>query len=773
MDEKIEFVSLKQFASSEDFKKLLEASSLGDASASLKIANICAYNAGWQIDEDGVYLPDSQNKRPNDVSREWELEAIKYFEEAQKQGSRQAFESLHYYYLERNQINNAMLSFLRYVEKNDDQDSLFAELPWVCLTGRFTTLGERALSYYTKGLEIILGRHKKGNELDCIRIGFNSTLKALSLKDARTFLAVFFSEKEKWYKLSACIGRFYLENSLDEEGVKWLLVGNKHNISEADEILGDYYSGKFSPDKKNFNLATFYYQKANSLGNVSATISYIELLAKIDKNFYANAISSLLNELESNISKRPFYQSYFRDRISLASVCLDIGRTEDAFKIYKKGYKTGDYLSALNYACCLRDRVGTAQNVEEAINVFEELSEQNRFLPLSLSSTSKEAKFVDFEGRYYREFSRIYRTNDYSHFNTKKALQLLKKGAIHSDPDLECMYYYGDLLIFSGDKEEGVKWKAKALEQGYEPVINKQNTFQVKQIDINKIVEEKINQILLELHFSAKTLDSINDKVDSIGYKIDSFSDSVSLIKKNSSSLLLKLDEDSEAYEKKISAIQDQILDFVSREKVGNAEETTRNLEKSFGENWAKLTPESQNYLVSAETIFKALCAQDESKTLDYSSVCLMLCKAIEVELKRRFFTDFVTYLDGIYNKLYGCYHTQLTQEDRLSLKIDEKITLGDIPYILCCSKTKQAFGKYYQRNLEQILDFSNEAVFKENVNQAYLDGLSDQITKIRKDYRNPSCHTNPVSFITAKECFDYVLDSTKFLIEFLDKCKY
>ena len=88
MDEKIEFVSPKQFASSEDFKKLLEASSLGDASASLKIANICAYNAGWQIDEDGVYLPDSQNKHPNDVSREWELEAIKYFEEAQKQGSR-------------------------------------------------------------------------------------------------------------------------------------------------------------------------------------------------------------------------------------------------------------------------------------------------------------------------------------------------------------------------------------------------------------------------------------------------------------------------------------------------------------------------------------------------------------------------------------------------------------------------------------------------------------------------------------------------------------
>ena len=457
----------------------------------------------------------------------------------------------------------------------------------------------------------------------------------------------------------------------------------------------------------------------------------------------------------------------------MASTCLNVGRADDAFKIYKKGYKTGDYLSALNYACCLRDGVGTAQNVEEAINVFEEFGEQNRFLPLSLLSTSKEAKFVDFEGRYYREFSRIYRTDDYSHFNLKKALQLLQKGAAHSDSDPECMYYYGDLLTTSGNKDEGVKWKTKALELGYEPVINKQNTFQVKQIDINKIVEEKINQVLLELHFSAKTLNSINGKIDNIGYKIDSLSDSVSLIKKNSSSLLLKLDENGEAYEKKISAIQDQILDFVSREKIGNAEEATHNLEKLFGENWGKLTPESRNYLISAETIFRALCAQDKSKALDYSSVCLMLCKTVEVELKRRFYTDFIAYLDRAYNKVYGCYHTQLTQPDRSSLKPDEGITLGDIPYILCCPKSKQSFGKNYQRNQEQILVFSNDIVFKEKVDQAYLDGLSDQITKIRKDYRNPSCHTNPVSFVTAKDCFDYVLDSTKFLIAFLDKCRY
>ena len=52
------------------------------------------------------------------------------------------------------------------------------------------------------------------------------------------------------------------------------------------------------------------------------------------------------------------------------------------------------------------------------------------------------------------------------------------------------------------------------------------------------------------------------------------------------------------------------------------------------------------------------------------------------------------------------------------------------------------------------------------------LDQIADGVETIRKDYRNPSAHTNQLQKINAKECFDLVLDVEKLLktiIELLD----
>lgn len=44
---------------------------------------------------------------------------------------------------------------------------------------------------------------------------------------------------------------------------------------------------------------------------------------------------------------------------------------------------------------------------------------------------------------------------------------LLKTGAENSD--LDCMFYYGDLLIDNGETDKGIVWKEKVINADYEP----------------------------------------------------------------------------------------------------------------------------------------------------------------------------------------------------------------------------------------------------------------------------------------------------------------
>ena len=78
------------------------------------------------------------------------------------------------------------------------------------------------------------------------------------------------------------------------------------------------------------------------------------------------------------------------------------------------------------------------------------------------------------------------------------------------------------------------------------------------------------------------------------------------------------------------------------------------------------------------------------------------------------------------------------------ALSEDEKQTVTDEIMDFC--RTKLMVGKddaYIEDALEQI---------------------ADGIEMIRKDYRNPSAHTNQLQKVNARECFDLVLDVEKLL---------
>ncbi len=49
------------------------------------------------------------------------------------------------------------------------------------------------------------------------------------------------------------------------------------------------------------------------------------------------------------------------------------------------------------------------------------------------------------------------------------------------------------------------------------------------------------------------------------------------------------------------------------------------------------------------------------------------------------------------------------------------------------------------------------------------LSDFADEVESVRKDYRNSSAHTNALTKVIAKECFDLVLDVEKLLKRMLD----
>ena len=79
-----------------------------------------------------------------------------------------------------------------------------------------------------------------------------------------------------------------------------------------------------------------------------------------------------------------------------------------------------------------------------------------------------------------------------------------------------------------------------------------------------------------------------------------------------------------------------------------------------------------------------------------------------------------------------------------------------------------------------KIVEYARQGVLKTyaliHSDEEILDLLSDyaeDIERVRKDYRNPSAHTNALTKIRAKECFDLVLDVEKLLKKMLDSFDY
>ena len=195
----------------------------------------------------------------------------------------------------------------------------------------------------------------------------------------------------------------------------------------------------------------------------------------------------------------------------------------------------------------------------------------------------------------------------------------------------------------------------------------------------------------------------------------------------------------------------------------------TKKLIISLGESaWNKMDESSRTFLISSKVMYNNLILLDDA--MDYSGVCLLITKALEVELKKRFFGGFLEYLDKTYNRDYSVYHTVLLHQK--TPKRDEQITLGAMTYLLCLFERTKDTSAQRENNRHKLIEYSKACLFstlKDDEIDLLLTDYARKIESIKETFRNPAAHTGQIKRTTAEECFNLIVDVEKLLKRMLD----
>ena len=295
-------------------------------------------------------------------------------------------------------------------------------------------------------------------------------------------------------------------------------------------------------------------------------------------------------------------------------------------------------------------------------------------------------------------------------------------------------------------------------------------------------------QLLHLVAQQTKLLENILLKTNAIDVRTQNLETSVTEIQKNIATLCDKIVDYQSLIEKQIQFAQsdsevDRLMQAYADECTGKIvnsikashEEQSYELEKrkliaSIGQNaWSKLDDASKMFLISAKVMFNNLILLDDS--LDYSGVCLLVTKALEVEMNNRFCRQYLEYLHECHREDYSEYPTPLIGPKGTPLPLD-KFTMGSYAFILCRSKRREDTEMQMRINKKRLMEYTSKCIFKDMTIEDIENKLvffANKIEDIRLRFRNPAAHTNMIRRCDAEECFSIVLDVEKLLKKMLD----
>lgn len=282
-------------------------------------------------------------------------------------------------------------------------------------------------------------------------------------------------------------------------------------------------------------------------------------------------------------------------------------------------------------------------------------------------------------------------------------------------------------------------------------------------------------------------MDAIADKQTDLSNQIAELSAQLQPCRELASGILDSLpegDEDSPLAERLYaltSSISAKVLEKqYGSERLPEAGAIRGELKQLFDPIWDRLDPRTQRELFSAKMSYQLLAQKECGNDIDFSGVCTLASKAMEVECEKYFYKRFQQYIfEQTPEKRRDAQFVEalsLTPEAEKQSKQRGGFTLGSVQHILKPRNDREK-GEFepYKRYMAVLTSYARERLFSPGVGADLMDDQQirnvlwkyvDYVNTVKNQYRNPSVHKELVSQQSALSCLDYVVDVEKKLKE-------
>lgn len=565
------------------------------------------------------------------------------------------------------------------------------------------------------------------------------------------------------------------------------------NETELDQLLDACYK------RDNLNIDLFLIYLTDPVYcNPSKAKMILDNMQKqevfIGYEYYAG-IYSLIVEKDYEKATNWFLKSLKKGRDN-ASVCPclylgEIYQSEDnenknnelAFAYFLEGAKANNALCAFEVAKCYQAGKGVEQDFDKAIRFFLKANRLGKPCLYDVATIYGDKSYFGFsiekQVSYYEKGSDS---------NEKKCVEKLiecyklgmgvKKNPSKLNRLIEKLENACDELDFSIVPETDVIQKHKMrVQETYASLPN--NFFRMMEDYSHKQREcfENFKEVKNKLNAIDANVVSTKNTVETIDSKIDGLVEATKSLKEDYSS---KFQGNESADELVYGEVTDKISDAAIKQQTANADDLDGEIKKRIGlDNFNKLEGKSLKFLRMGLRLYKEFKDKNDDQ-LDYSCINVLLCKAVENELKRRCYEKYLEYLKNEFGDKYGEYPKILTvcKNGKIFLDKSANFTLGSIKKILGAyvpehradvgQDTAMRDKKLLNRYLASALTL-DASLNVEPVTAQLIEGIRTIVDK----YRNPSCHPVEISLALASECYDFILGGQNgFLKKALDLFK-
>jgi hypothetical protein len=188
--------------------------------------------------------------------------------------------------------------------------------------------------------------------------------------------------------------------------------------------------------------------------------------------------------------------------------------------------------------------------------------------------------------------------------------------------------------------------------------------------------------------------------------------------------------------------------------------------------NWHKLNDSSKTLLVSAGLMYNNLLSL--SGKPDFSGVCLLAIRALEEEVYRRFYINYIAFLEKLYpgekNKKYWPTPLLNRYDHKKSTK---KYSLIGATYVMCHAYSNSNSARQNETNMARLVEYAEDKLFAAETDtktiKKIIPAMAEKIDIVCRDYRNPYSVNYRGDKVKAQESLDFLVKVETVLKEMLD----